>query len=917
MLRMIQSTSSAGAKSYYAHGLSKEDYYSEGQEIVGAWGGRLAEKLGLSGQVDKGAFDALCDNLNPTTGERLTLRTDAGRTVGYDLNFHCPKSVSVLYALTQDETILAAFRDAVRETMQDMETAIQTRVRSGGAYEDRQTANMAWGEFVHFTARPVGGIPDPHIHAHCMAFNATFDEKENRIKAGQFREVKRDAPFYEAGFHARLAGKLAALGYGIERTAKGWELAGVPRSLVEKFSRRTAEIEKLAEEKGITNAKAKDRLGARTRENKRDGLTMDALKAEWSSWLSPADSDALAGVKGKGNGSPVLSDAMAVDYALAHAFERSSVISEKQLMTAALKHGVGSVSVEGVKRETLRADVLANEIDGRKFTTTKNVLAEEKTMIGAAAERRGRCAPLSDSVPVLADSLSSEQQNAVRHVLASRDGVIGIRGAAGVGKTALMQETVKHIEAGGKQVFTFAPTAQASRGVLRSEGFENADTLASLLNSKEKQDAIKDGVLWIDEAGLVGAKTMRQALELAKKQNARVVLSGDVRQHGAVERGDALRILEDNGGVKSAVVSGIRRQRGAYRDAVQSLSGGDAAAGFEKLDALGAVVEVPDAERYRLLARDYAETLKTGKSALIVSPTHGEGEKVTSAVRSELRTAGKLGKDEKNITRLRNLSWTQAQRTDAKNYAPGLVVQFQLNSKGFSMGDRLTVSGIENGGVMAEKADGSRVVLPLDKADRFAVFGAESLAVATGDKLRVTQNGFTDEKHRLNNGSLYEVTGFTRKGDIKLSNGWTVPQGFGHLAYGYCVTSHASQGATVDRVFIAQSAASLPASSKEQFYVSASRGRESVKIYTDDKAALRDAVGGSSVRLSAVELMRQGKANKAQILKQRALQVNRLAGMARAYASRSVVRVKDMAREWTGRINRGADDRKQKGFGYE
>ena len=917
MLRMIQSTSSAGAKSYYAHGLSKEDYYSEGQEIVGAWGGRLAETLGLTGHVDKGAFDALCDNLNPATGDRLTARTDTGRTVGYDINFHCPKSVSILYALTQDETVLSAFRDAVRETMQDMETAIQTRVRSGGAYEDRQTANMAWGEFVHFTARPVGGIPDPHLHAHCFAFNATFDEKENRIKAGQFREVKRDAPFYEAGFHARLAGKLAASGYGIERTAKGWELAGVGRSLVETFSRRTAAIEKLAGEKGITNAKAKDVLGARTRENKRDGLTMDDLRREWSSWLSPSDAHALARVRNRGGGSPMMSDTAAVDYALAHSFERSSVISEKQLMTAALKHGVGSVSVEGIRREMMRADVLVNEIEGRRFTTTKTVLAEEKAMIGAAAERRGRCAPLADSVPLLAESLSDEQRKAVRHVLASRDGVMGIRGAAGVGKTALMQETVKHIKAAGKQVFAFAPTAQASRGVLRSEGFEDADTLASLLNSKEKQDAIKDGVLWIDEAGLVGAKTMRHTLELARKQNARVILSGDVRQHGAVERGDALRILEDNGGVKSAVVAGIRRQRGAYRDAVQSLSGGDAAAGFEKLDALGAVVEAGNGGRYRLLARDYAGTLKAGKSALIVSPTHGEGERVTSAVRSELRLAGKLGNDERNITRLRNLSWTEAQRGQATNYAPGLVVQFQRNGKGFSIGDRLTVCAVEHSGVTAERTDGARVVLPLDKADRFAVFGAESLAVATGDKLRVTQNGFTDKKHRLNNGSLYEVAGFTRRGDIKLTNGWTVPKDFGHLAHGYCVTSHASQGATVDRVFIAQSAAALPASSKEQFYVSASRGRESVKIYTDDKAALRDAVGGSSVRLSAVELMRQGKAEKAHSLKQRALQVNRLAGMARAYASRSVARVKDMAKEWTGRVNRGVDDRKQRGFGYE
>ena len=106
---------------------------------------------------------------------------------------------------------------------------------------------------------------------------------------------------------------------------------------------------------------------------------------------------------------------------------------------------------------------------------------------------------------------------------------------------------------------------------------------------------------------------------------------------------------------------------------------------------------------------------------------------------------------------------------------------------------------------------------------------------------------------------MFEVAGFDKKGDIKLNNGWTVSKDFGHLSHGYCLTSHASQGSTVDRVFIAQSSASAPASSKEQFYVSASRGRDSVKIYTDDRETLRESVGASSVRLSAVELMRNAK----------------------------------------------------------
>lgn len=184
--------------------------------------------------------------------------------------------------------------------MQDLEKDMQARVRSGGKNENRTTGNMLWGEFVHFTARPVGGVPDPHLHAHCFTFNATFDESENKIKAGQFGALKRDASYYEAGFHSRLAARLASLGYGIERTAKAWEVAGVSRSVIDKFSRRAAGIEKLALEKGIVSNKEKDKLAARTREGKRAGQTFAALKETWAAWLSGDESDALRRVKDLG-----------------------------------------------------------------------------------------------------------------------------------------------------------------------------------------------------------------------------------------------------------------------------------------------------------------------------------------------------------------------------------------------------------------------------------------------------------------------------------------------------------------------------------------------------------------------------------------------------------------------------------------
>jgi ATP-dependent exoDNAse (exonuclease V) alpha subunit len=504
---------------------------------------------------------------------------------------------------------------------------------------------------------------------------------------------------------------------------------------------------------------------------------------------------------------------------------------------------VGQTSVEEIEREADRSGLITGERNGQRMVTTREVLGEEQQVVEFAREGRGTCKPFVEKHSSFhRDWLNDDQKKAVKHIVESHDRIMLVRGAAGVGKTTLMQEAVEAIEASDTKVFAFAPSADASRGTLRDAGFKDADTVARLLVDEKLQEEVRDQLIWVDEAGLLSMKSMRHVFAIADKVDARVLLSGDRYQHGSVERGAALRLLEEEAGLTPAHVKEIQRQSGAYKQAVKALAEGHAAEGFKHLDDLGWVRESPQDERYKQMAADYVEAVADGKTALVVSPTHYEGDRITSEIRRTLRANEELGKDERSFRVLENANLTEAQRGDQVHYDMGDVLVFHQNARGFARGERVMASPERE--------------LPLDQAERFQVFHTSTLKLAPGDRVRITHNGTTaNGKHRLNNGALYNVKEFDEGGNIVLDNGWTVGKNWGFLDHGYVSTSHASQGKTVDRVFVGQGSESFVASSREQFYVSASRAREQVTIYTDDKEALLDAVKRSDDRLTATEFI--------------------------------------------------------------
>ena len=639
------------------------------------------------------------------------------------------------------------------------------------------------------------------------------------------------------------------MGFGVERKRDDFEIAGIPKDVLGRFSRRTAQIEKIAEELGITDPDRKAELGAETREHKNNELTTAELRREWEGRMTATERHTLEGVYSRATpfARPERGEKGAVDYAIEHSFIRDAVLPERKLATEALKRGLGAVTVQGVTDELKKRPLIRSDIEGRLMATTKEMLALESKLIDFAKQGRGRFRPIGDSDrPCSRDWFNEGQKAAVRHVLGSRDRVMVIRGVAGTGKTTLEQEIGERLVGAGKPIVALAQSVKA-RDVLREQaGFSSADTVAMFLKNADMQQSAKGGVILVDEASLLGTRDMSRLFEIAETASARVLLVGDRRQHRSVTAGEPLKLLEERAGLKVAEVTEILRQGGDYKKAAKALSEGRTADAFVALDKLRWIKEVPDEDRNRQLAEAYlvavAEKKKNGehKTALVVSPTHAEGNRITEAIRSGLKAQGKLGK-ERLINAWVPLHFTGPQKADATEYEPGYLVQFQQNAKGHVKGSRLIV--------------GEGAKPPVELAERFEVYRPVQLALAPGDRVRITAGGKTKNgQHRLTNGAILTVEGFTRRGDLIVDHGWVIDRDFGHLTHGYVTTSHASQGDTVDKVFVAISSESLPATNQRTAYVALTRGKEQAVIFTDDREELLKAVSKPDEPLSATQL---------------------------------------------------------------
>jgi conjugative relaxase-like TrwC/TraI family protein len=874
----------ANAKEYFEEHLCAGDYYSEGQSIAGQWFGKGAESLQITGTVDRDEFLHLCDNLDPRTGNRLTQRLkttrsvagDAGevhevanRRVFYDFTFSPPKSVSIAALVGRDSRIVEAHNRAVAAALVELERFAGTRVRVEGSFSDRTTANIVCAVFRHDTSRAL----DPHLHSHCILFNATFDPTENRWKALQNYEMLRARKYVENVYYHALARELGEFGYELDNHPRGdFEIKGVSQELCRRFSKRHQEIDEktqalLAEKPHLRDGNVKDireGIAQSERSRKIKGIRLEELRCHWDSQVSPTEKQTIGALK---TGSPkrdqqIGSDALgAVAWAEEHLFDRRSVVLEHELWRHALEHARGqNIAVEELQQATRDRGYIRNERKPHNVTT-KGALEREWEIVCLAKAGIGRFRPLAPC-PTLRDSrLDSDQRVAVEQILNSRDFVTLFRGGAGTGKSYALREVRRGLETAGHPIQVIAPQRQQAIGLER-DGFRHVQTVSEFLT---KQQMPLRAVVIVDEAGQIGAQQMQQLLRYVRGNSGRVILSGDTRQHGAVQASDALRAIEKYSGLRAAELKEIRRQDPArgrtraerqqieqYREAVKEASAGNLVGSFDRLDKQDAIVACSLIDQQDRLAEQYINLAVNRRSVVVVSQTWSEIHKVNDRVRVAMKSRQLLGADDRTVTALEPVDLTDAQKRDQRSYANERVLVFNRPAAGFTRGEVGHLRTITQSGVVVESADKVRTV-PFRQLSRFTVCQMRQLPLTGGDRLQLKANGRTRQKQRLVNGELVTVQKVRADGRIKLQDGRVLEKDYRQFVRGFAITSYASQGKTVDYVLFSDSAVKA-ATNQQQWYVTISRGRKGIRIFTSDKVQLRENICRSGDRELAMDM---------------------------------------------------------------
>lgn len=692
-----------GSEAYQLSGVAQslDDYYTGRGEADGAWVGVGAERLGLDGPVAADDLRAVLAGMAPGSGgltpDGSTVRTHVRRVPGFDLTWKVPKSVSVLYAVSDDPrvqgAIIEAGEAAVRASISWLEReAIWVRRGSGDvaylndlAARDPEAAEAARqrpvkargvvaASFRHRTSR----AGDPLLHWHVLVANMA-EGPDGKWGAFVHPELYR---------HARAAGELfqtVLRGELTERLGLEWrpgqhvpEVAGLPSRLCEVFSKRSAEVDAWLAATGTPDDPAGRQaavLATRRGKPELEGERFDAVwkdEATAAGW-GPAAADALiasttersvAGVDEVWR-IPTVDDhtgavvdevvdpeewIASVGRALTESdatFTRPDLV---RAVTGRIGEGATPSTIERVVARMLASPQLVPIADEHiaRWSTVELLEVERVFLHTACATRTTRPPVETPRVEkVLASAtLGADQEAAVRTVAGSTDAVSVMVGPAGTGKTYTLNVVRQVFEQAGHRVVGVAPSARAAHE-LEADAAIGSSTIHRLVGSWDRGYELPDArtLLVVDEAGMAGIRDLERVVGPVVAAGGRVLLVGDHHQLPEVSAGGGFAALATDRAATVAELTENRRQAQAWEvEALSELRNGHVAHAVAAYRGHDRVVVTADrAELVTAGVERWLAAHRAGTVPVLLAGTNEMVDALNDTVRRKLLDTNVLG----------------------------------------------------------------------------------------------------------------------------------------------------------------------------------------------------------------------------------------------------------------------------------
>jgi conjugative relaxase-like TrwC/TraI family protein len=510
---------------------------------------------------------------------------------------------------------------------------------------------------------------DPQFHTHVLVQNAAHgpDGRWTALDSDRlYAHLMAADHLYLAAERAALTERLGVRWGPVDERSGAAEIVGLDdRGLIERFSKRSEQIDHWLAEQGLSGIKASSAAAVATRVPKDHRESEQSIYQRWTRELAEqgVGEHQLAEVCGGERGRPATHAEL--DAALtalagpaglteqASTFTRTDVVDAlaKRLPVAPSAHQALTQAEEAADRflEERAVRVAHDRRLGVDRFSTPELLTLERQLMDGATQRAGqRCAVVRpELVRQVLDrhtTVGKDQAAMVRDLTQGGDGVALVVGRAGSGKTWALGVTREAFELAGYQVHGCAPTGIATVG-LAEDGFSEARTVDRLLlDLQNRRVALDDRtVLVVDEAAMVATRKLAPLLDHAHRAGAKVVLVGDDRQFASIQAGGGFRALRLRLGASELTVN--RRQVEAWEQrAIDDVRAGNleqAIAAYAEHDRVRAFEARDDSDR--ALVADWWQAHQAGERPVIYAHRRAQVDQLNAVCQRLRAEYGQLG----------------------------------------------------------------------------------------------------------------------------------------------------------------------------------------------------------------------------------------------------------------------------------